>query len=84
MVTASGHLEGACLASSGLVEPHWHTITPKHLLFARIVSAQCLEGCVELQVTNSRYKDWPVHTTITGAGRGYGAGANPTCHSIPI
>ena len=49
VVTASGRLEGACLASSGLVEPHWHTGTPKHLLFARTIST-VREGCVELQV----------------------------------
>ena len=52
VVTASGRLEGACLALSGLVEPHWHTGTPKHFLFARSVST-VREGCVELQVTNS-------------------------------
>ena len=40
VVTASGCLEGACLASSGLVEPHWHTGTPKHLLFAQSIT-QC-------------------------------------------
>ena len=93
MVTASGRLEGACLASNDLVEPHWHTGTPKHLLFARTIST-VQEGCVELQVTNS--SPTPVklfHGTKIGQFTPLeqvqlvdtaGPGANPTCHSIPI
>ena len=52
VVTSSGRLKGVCLASSGLVELHWNTGTPKHLLFARSIST-VWKGCVELQVMNS-------------------------------
>ena len=38
VVIVSGHLDGACVASSGLIEPQWHSGTPKHL---HVVSAQC-------------------------------------------
>ena len=52
VVTASCHLDVICDAASGLVEPQWHSDTPKHLLFACNISL--VQGIyVKLQVTNS-------------------------------
>ena len=52
VVIVSGHLDGACVAPSGLIEPQWRSGTPKHLLFARSISP-VQEGYIKLQVTNS-------------------------------
>ena len=40
VVIASGHLDGACITPSGLIEPQWYSVIPS-ISYLHVVSAQC-------------------------------------------